>query len=50
MGGGIHRNGELENGCHICGQLIFVKSNSLIFENKRCYDNDKLLIKRPVNY
>ncbi len=50
MGGGIHRNGELKNERHIWGQLIFVKSDSLIFENKRCYDNDKLLIKRPVNY
>ena len=46
----IHRSRKLENERRILGQLIFVKSDSLIFENKRCYDNDKLLIKRPVNY
>ena len=46
----IDRGVDLEGERRILGQLIFVKSDSLIFENKRCYDNDKLLIKRPVDY
>ena len=41
---------ELESEWRILGQLIFVKSDSLIFDNTRRYDRDKLLIKRPVNY
>lgn len=32
------------------GQLIFVKSDSVIFEKTRRYDTVKLWIKRPVNY
>lgn len=46
----IHVSGELAHERRLLGQIIFIKSDSIIFENKHHYENDKLLIKRPANY
>lgn len=46
----IGRGVDLKSERRILGQLIFVKTDSVIFENTRHYDQDKLFFKRPVYY
>lgn len=46
----IHKGFDLWNERRILGQLIFVKTDSVVFENTRNYDRDKLFFKRPVYY